>query len=184
MPTFRYHFRIFAALLCLSIGPVLAVQEEWTGGPSLGEPDTWKEQPAQLPPYPDGKHYIEVPVDRVSANLRMFVDEPALNVGADGVVRYTLMLRSSSGTENVFYEGIRCSTQEWRSYAYGSSAGKWQALDETPWQFLRNLGVQSYRLELYRYYLCNPKVGPRSRDDMLRRMRYGVPAGEVMGIDG
>lgn len=183
MPDSRSYFRILVAVLCLPIAPALAVQEEWTGGPSLGEPDQWKEQRTDLPAYPDGQHYIEVPVDRAGANLQMFIDEPALSVGADGVVRYTLTLRSSSGTENVFYEGIRCSTQEGRSYAYGTSAGKWQMLGGTPWQFLRNLGVQSYRLELYRYYLCDPMVGPRTRDEMLRRMRYGVPAGEVMGID-
>lgn len=173
-------------LLCLSGGPAAAALpgEEWTGGPRVeDDAPTWKERLTGLPPYPDGKRYVPVPLDLAGSDLEMFIDEPALSVGEDGVVRYTVLLRSPRGSENLFHEGIRCATREWRSYAYGTSAGRWQALGETPWRLLRDQGVERYRLELYNYYLCDPAVGPRPRDDMLRRMRYGTPAGEVRGID-
>lgn len=144
--------------------------------------EPWKEQGIDLPAYPDGGHYVAVPLQIAGSNLEMFVDEPTLTIGDDGVVRYVLMLRAPTGTENLFYEGIRCSTQEWRSYAYGTSVGKWQALGEAPWRMIQDRGVERYRLELYRYYLCDPKVGPRLRKEMFQRMRYGLPSNETMGI--
>lgn len=181
-------FRLGSAFLFLWLfaGPAAATSpgEEWSGGSPSEEEDKprWQEQRADLPAYPDARHYIQVPLDLAGSALQMFIDEPALSVGADGVVRYTLLLRSSRGSENLFYEGIRCATREWRSYAYGASAGKWQALGDTPWRVLRDQGVERYRLELYQYYLCDPAIGPRSRDDMVRRMRYGVHTGEDAGI--
>lgn len=152
-----------------------AVAEE--NGPEFNfvEGKAWKEQHIELPAYPDGQHYVEVPLQLAGSDLEMFIDESSLTVGADGVTRYILMLRSPTGTENLFYEGIRCSTQEWRSYAYGTNAGAWQTLGDTPWQAIRNLGVERYRMSLYRYYLCDPVTGPLSPRKALDRIRYGAP---------
>lgn len=152
-----------------------AIAEE--NGPEFNfvEGPAWKEQNIELPAYPDAKHYVEVPLQLAGSDLEMFIDESSLTVGADGVTRYILMLRSPTGTENLFYEGIRCSTQEWRSYAYGTNAGAWQTLGDTPWRAIRNLGVERYRMSLYRYYLCDPVTGPLSPRKALDRIRYGAP---------
>ena len=140
------------------------------------EREPWKEQPMELPPMPDGKHYVEVPLQIAGSDLEMFIDEPSLSIGEDGVVRYALLLRSPTGSENLFYEGIRCSTREWRTYAYGDSAGGWSPVDESrAWGPIRNLGVERYRDRLYRYYLCDPALGTLLRAEMLKRMRYGLP---------
>lgn len=139
------------------------------------EREPWKEQPiAGLPAYPDGKHYVAVPLQQAGSDLDMFIDEPSLDIGDDGVVRYTLLLRSPRGAESLFYEGIRCATREWRSYAYGSSDSAWQPVDAA-WTPIQDLGMGRYREYLYRYYLCRPALGILPRQDMLQRMRYGVP---------
>lgn len=180
----RHRRALGSLILCLWAWlPSLTVAEE--EGPPLPyvEREPWKEEGVQLPAYPDGEHYVAVPLQIAGSNLEMFVDEPSLSIGDDGVVRYALMLRSPTGAENLFYEGIRCSTQEWRSYAYGTSAGKWHGLGEASWRAINGLGFERYRLELYRYYLCDPKVGPRDRKEMFRRMRYGIPPNESMGIE-
>ena len=176
----------------LGLGSLFLCLSAWLPSPGMAIEDSppmpfverapWKEQGIELPAYPDGEHFVGVPMQVGDSNMEMFVDEPSLNIGDDGVVRYVLMLRSPTGTENLFYEGIRCSTQEWRSYAYGSSAGSWQELGETPWDVISDRGVERYRLELYRHYLCDPKVGPRLRKEIFRRMRYGLPSDESMGI--
>lgn len=154
----------------------LVVAEE--SGPEFNfvEGPAWKEQDVSLPAYPDGQQYVEVPLQLAGSDLRMFIQEPSLAVGADGVTRYVLMLRSPSGTENLFYEGIRCAKKEWRGYAYGTSAGEWQALGDTPWQLIRDLGVERYRMTLYRYYFCDPISGPLSPRKALGRIRYGAPS--------
>lgn len=179
----RHRLGLGSLILCLWawLPSFVAAEEEGAPLPFV-EREPWKETGVDLPAWPDGEHYVPVPLQIAGSNLEMFVDEPTLSIGDDGVVRYVLMLRSPTGTENVFYEGIRCSTREWRSYAYGTSAGSWQALGETPWRVIRDLGVERYRLELYRYYLCDPKVGPRERKELFRRMRYGVPHNETLGI--
>ena len=80
-------------------------------------------------------------------------------LGEDGVVRYVMVLRSPRGSENTFFEGIRCSTREWRSYAFGSSDGVWKSMVDQPWAPIADLGVQRYRERLYRYYFCRKPDG-------------------------
>lgn len=156
-------------------GPLAAAFEDEGPATQFVEPEPWKEQPVELPAYPDGKHFVAVPLQIAGSNLEMFIDEPSLAVGEDGVVRYVMLLRSPTGTENLFYEGIRCATHEWRAFAYGGSAGAWSALPDRGWAPIRNLGVERYREELYRYYLCDRSLGTLNRAEMLRRMRYGLP---------
>jgi hypothetical protein len=134
----------------------------------------WAEQGVALPEYPDKNHLIHVPIEIAGSSLDMFIDERSLSIGDDGVVRYVLVLRAQSGAENVFFEGIRCATHELRSYAYGTSRLAWQSVD-TAWTPLSGLGVGRYRKQLYQYYLCHPTLGILPRQEMLQRMRYGVP---------
>ncbi|MBU1190234.1 MAG: CNP1-like family protein [Gammaproteobacteria bacterium] len=171
-PLIRFGLLLIGLWFCQA--PLVVAEES---GPEFNfvEGPAWKEQDVVLPAYPDGRQYVEVPLQLAGSDLRMFIQEPSLAVGADGVTRYVLMLRSPSGTENLFYEGIRCTKKEWRSYAYGTSAGEWQALGDTPWQPIRDLGVERYRMTLYRYYLCDPISGPLSPRKALDRIRYGAP---------
>lgn len=169
---------IVATLLLVSMSATQAANRDWDGETSprrdYGEDEPWAEQGVALPAYPDAKHLIGVPVQIVGSNLDMFIDERSLMVGDDGVVRYVLVLRSPSGAENVFFEGIRCATRELRSYAYGSSRSTWQSTD-TAWTPIQDTGMGRYRDQLYRYYLCRPAMGTVTRPEMLQRMRYGVP---------
>ncbi len=153
--------------------PVAVADDE---GPEFNfvEGPAWKELDVVLPAYPDGQHYVEVPLQLAGSDMEMFIDATSLTLGEDRVTRYVMLLRSPSGSDNLFYEGIRCSKKEWRSYAYGSNTGEWQALGDTPWQPIRDLGVERYRMSLYRYYLCNSIYGPLEPRKALDRMRYGV----------
>ena len=164
--------RISLILIGLWLGQAAIAEEN---GPDFNfvEGPAWKEQSVVLPAYPDGQHYVEVPLQLAGSDMQMFVDAPSLMVGEDRVTRYVLLLRSPSGAENLFYEGIRCSTQEVRSYAYGAIDGTWQSQGETPWQLIRNSA--RYRWELYRNYLCDPVSGALSPRKALDRMRYGAP---------
>ncbi len=58
------------------------------------------------------------------ADFRYFVDAASLSVGADRIVRYTLVALSPSGVENITFEGLRCSG-EYRVYAVGEPRGGW-----------------------------------------------------------
>ena len=63
---------------------------------------------------------LEAPSD-----FRYFVDAQSVSVGADRIVRYTMVARSPSGVENITFEGLRCSG-EYRIYAVGlPGEGAW-----------------------------------------------------------
>ena len=77
---------------------------------------------------------LEAPTD-----FRYFVDAASLSVGADRIVRYTLVARSPSGVENLTFEGLRCSG-EFRVYAVGQPRddswsgrpGQWRPVPRDP----------------------------------------------------
>ena len=93
-------------------GPVATAQQPRDTGAEAATFDTapWHEQEARLPAYPKEERLIRFDTGPTST-LRFFVDRDSLAVGADGVVRFTLVAKSD-GAANVSYEGIRCSMRE------------------------------------------------------------------------
>lgn len=45
------------------------------------------------------------------------LDPASIAVGGDGIARYSLLIRSAKGVDNVSHEGVRCVTGEWKMYA-------------------------------------------------------------------
>lgn len=122
-----------------------------------------------LPPYPGERGLIEFFVAATSA-FRFFIDPASVSVGADGVVRYTLVARSAAGAQNVSYEGMRCRSGEVRIYALGRDGG-WVP-SEGGWRAIEPRSVQRWHNALYREYFCpqhEPIASPREGVDALRR---------------
>ena len=93
----------------------------------------WREEEAPLPSYPKPEDLIEFRPSEV-ASFSFFIDRASLKVGADGVVRYTLVARSPSGVDNVSYEGIRCETGMYRVYATARSDRSWVTRTASGWK--------------------------------------------------
>jgi len=117
----------------------------------------WKEIEAQLPPAPKANDLIEVKLDSSTRN-RLFIDGASLAVGDDGVVRYTAIVRSPSGAENISFEGLRCVTGERKLYAFGRSSGKdagtWSRNRNAKWEPIQARLAGGYHRELFFHYLC------------------------------
>ncbi|MFN2308746.1 MAG: CNP1-like family protein [Gammaproteobacteria bacterium] len=178
---YSYQFASASRLIGVALAlllPLGALAEDVGPSRPFVERGPWQEQALVLPPYPDGTSYLAVPVRVAGSRLELFIEPTSLTVGRDGVVRYVLLLRAPSGSENLFYEGIRCSARAWRTYAYGGNAGDWRLVEDRAWAPLRDLGVDRYRERLYRYYLCDPAMGNLSRTEILRRLRHGPPGDE------
>ena len=86
------------------------------------------------------------------------------------MVRYTLVIVSSSGVRNISYEGLHCGKHEYRRYAYGSN-GTWFTIEASPWQKVSDTGMDHYRHVLYWDYLCNPVRTNLDAASMLRSIR-------------
>src|SRR3982074_2310115 len=69
-----------------------------------------------LPPLPIYATRVKVAGPGITP-LSFFIDKNSLSVGTDGVIRYTVVVKSPAGARNVNYEGIRCDNYNWRLYA-------------------------------------------------------------------
>jgi hypothetical protein len=124
-----------------------------------------------LPAYPKTDGLIEFWVSNSTA-FRFFIDAASLSVGADNVVRYTLVARSASGIANVSYEGMRCAEGTYRIYAYGHD-GRWSAA-APDWRPIEPNAIQRWHNELrFRYFCASRRGALLSREEGLDALRRG-----------
>jgi hypothetical protein len=114
---------------------------------------TPKEQAVTLPAYPRDSDLVEFRVGATRSH-HFFVDPTTLDVGADGVVRYALVVRTEGGANNVSYEGIRCATYEKRVYAVGTPQRKWVEARRSVWETIQPNRANEYQAILYTEYFC------------------------------
>ena len=132
----------------------------------------WTEDKVALPPYPKGDNLVKFDVP-AARDFSFFIDPASLS---DGIVRYTLVARSTSGAKNVSFEGIHCASDEYKVYATGRSNGTWLR-HETPWRDIGSDRVQYWHNELSREYLCPSGRPVANAKDALSVMRRGGPSG-------
>lgn len=133
------------------------------------DPD-WKEVEAAVPPAPQEAGLRAFDIGSPSPNA-FFVDEGSVSVGEDGVVRYTLVVRTPGGAENVTFEGIRCATGERRIYASGRKDGSWVAMKNSAWQPIGDNTYNRPRAALAWDYFCDGPAGPRDRKHALQLLQ-------------
>jgi CNP1-like family len=95
---------------------------------------------------------------RKSSTLTYGIDPNTLTVGDDGVVRYVMVARSSSGALNVLYQGIRCATAETKTYGRLSDKGSWNASTDAAWQELSFRGTTRPAMILARQGVCDGRT--------------------------
>lgn len=137
------------------------------------EPEKRPEQEAEvaLPAYPVNREaWIPFETTAVTRN-RFFVDRESLFISEDRTIRYALIIESPSGVRNVSYEGMRCSTAEVKTYAWGTSEGKWYAAKQPQWQPIRVDRINGQHETLYERYFCQAATGMRTAADIVRVMQ-------------
>lgn len=88
------------------------------------------------------------------------------------MVRYALVVRSAQGAESVSFEGIRCSTAEFRIYATGQGEGRWSP-SQAPWRAIQPRSVQRWHNALWREYFCPLGVPIQSAAEGIEALRRG-----------
>ena len=106
-----------------------------------------------LPSYPKAENLQSFFVSAQTDNQFM-VDRESITIGVDGVVRYTLVVTSPSGAQNVSYEGMRCSSAERRLYAFGHPDKTWSKARSTQWVKISNSALNRQHAALYFEYFC------------------------------
>jgi len=128
----------------------------------------------KLPAFPKRENLVQFEVPGPTQGFRYFIDSASLQVGADKLhlIQYVVVARSPSGGENVAFELLRCTTAEFRTYAYGQSDGTWGGRP-SPWRPVTGAGARPWNFALASHYFCPQAVPVRSADEALRALRQG-----------
>ncbi|HEY0884044.1 MAG TPA: CNP1-like family protein [Ramlibacter sp.] len=127
----------------------------------------WKESEAPAPPAlrTTGLVPLEIP----GSQLRFGVDPASVSLGSDGVVRYVVVAASAGGAVNGIYEGIRCSTGEYKVYARNS--GKGWSISGSDWRLLHDQPRSRHSLLVARTGACIGRGPNRSAAQIVRDLR-------------
>jgi hypothetical protein len=143
----------------------------------------WQEVAVELPAPPLEGNLLPFYVGAATYN-EFFVDGASLSVGADGVVRYVLVVQTPGGARNVTYEGLRCETKERRLYASGRPDGTWAKSRNEEWRRIQNRATNRHHAALAFDYFCPSggivRDGAEARDALLRG---GHPNRRKSGLD-
>jgi hypothetical protein len=141
------------------------------------------------------KHWVEIalklPSPPKTADLLPFyvgptatqtsaLDVKSLSVGADGVVRYTIVTTSPSGVKNISFEGIRCASFEFKLYAIGHQNGSWARSRNDQWRPISQTAANRQQAALAQDFFCQGKVVTGKPGEILRAMRGQAPSGWII----
>ena len=136
-------------------------------------PAPWVEGTFTLPPPPDKAAFEPFYVSAVTNN-DFYLDRHALVIGGDGVTRYTMVVRSSSGAETATFEGIRCQSAEWKMYATASRSGQWIPVRASAWRLIEESNLNRARAALAKEYICDNGIQVRSVPEILTKLRRSM----------
>ena len=165
---------VLAAVVAAFLTTTARAQSQWEGWDYSFDREIkpWAEMQAQLPAYPGDGTLLPIDVSAVTTH-RFFVDEKSVSTGSDGVVRYTLVIKTSGGATNVSFEGIRCETREQKYYAIGRADGSWTRARDPRWRRIEFQHVNAHHLTLYGEYFCQGKFVRGNATQLVQALRRG-----------
>ncbi|WP_232834370.1 CNP1-like family protein [Rhodoferax ferrireducens] len=116
------------------------------------DPD-WKETETPLPPAFNKDRLISIEMPKY-VSLRFGVDPATLTITPDGIVRYVVVASNATGSINAMYEGIRCATGEFKTYARYTASGQWSSVQNPQWQGLDDNLPSKHAMALARQGVC------------------------------
>jgi hypothetical protein len=128
----------------------------------------WREAEVAFPAYPDSKNFLAFSVGSLSKN-RFKIDTTSVAIGADEVVRYVLAVEAPGGASNITWEGIRCSTRQYKVYAIGLADRTWSAQRDSRWLPIESLN--RHHAVLNREVFCPSGTPVRSANEALAALR-------------
>ena len=164
----KFSSAILASLLLMALNAPGSAQAQ---AYVLEDPADWKEIETPPPPAFDVKKLITFEVSP-NSQLVYGVDPAAINISQkDGIVRYVMVASNASGARNVMYEGIRCTTGEFKTYARQSSDGKWTHVSNPEWRSLFENMPSKHALRFARAGACDSAAPATSVDVLVRRLK-------------
>ena len=136
-------------------------------------PEIWKEETITLPPAVSDQQFRVVEVTGMGDSI-FKVDLSSVKLGDDGVVRLALVVLSSQGQANILFEGFRCDTSWYKSYAMRTGFDSpWVTFRSSKWRPVRLQRRNNYRADLVRYYICPSLNNSGREEDIVSLLRKG-----------
>ena len=163
--------KMFKILLSLSVMMSISTHAQYkTLDPAdENDPDAprfWEEAEVKIPTAPPSKDLKPFYVSAIT-QLKFALDAPSISFDQDEVIRYIVVITTSSGSQQVSYEGIRCEKNEWRLYATMQKDGVWHKTANSRWQIVRNTGYNSYHAALVKDAFCDNNIPRRSAKEII-----------------
>jgi len=133
--------------------------------------EKWKESEVILPPYPDDRNLLPVPMN-VNDTLKIYVDSKSISRGKDLVARFSLVVESPSGARSVFYDGLRCETRQYKTYAIGTANHRFEPISDPQWRTIPRAEINAFRDNLYRHYVCDGHALARTPEAIVHLLKY------------
>lgn len=130
------------------------------------------ESEAPLPQPPQQKNLIRYDPGRPTS-MAFFIDSASVSVSDEGLVRFTNIAQGDGGASNVTFEAIRCSTREYKVYAYGKPDGTWSPARDPQWKPIRTVQLDANRANLYLNFFCPSRSGVASAAEAVEAVRKG-----------
>jgi hypothetical protein len=141
------------------------------------EEKDFKEIESEFPAYPSDTGLLEFYTRQNSQN-HFYVDPNALSIGADRVIRYSVVVKSPSGARTISYEGLRCKTSEYKIYGFGVTEGQWTKARSSEWRNVPKT-ASDFRFALYKDYFCDLEaINGRNTRDLIANLA-GNPLNNV-----
>jgi hypothetical protein len=140
----------------------------------LDDPDApkWAEEEVSFPEFPKDENLLQFYVSEVTTN-QFFIDASTLQVGKDGVVRYVIVVRTRGGAVNISFEGLRCESREYKTYASGHRDGTWAKARQSAWRPIGNKSMNRQHAALSRDLFCPSGVAIQSPAEGRDALRLG-----------
>ena len=143
----------------------------------VSEEKEFKEIEAAFPPYPQDSTLLEFQPRRDSEN-HFYVDRNSISIGADRVIRYSVVVKSPYGARTISYEGLRCKTSEYKVYAFGVVSGEWTKSPDRQWRKIPRMDGD-FRFGLYKDYFCDIEaIAGRNERELIANL-VGNPLNNV-----
>jgi len=171
-------------VLITFVFPAMAAEDDF--GDSTGPvviKKAWKEAEVHIPAKITDSDLINFKIFEMP-RYKYFIDATTLKTSkSDNSVRYAIVVQTSGGVRNVFFEGIRCDTGQYKLYAAAIWGQSLVPLATPEWKKIKGLGVTVYRTDLYRDFLCRDRLIRGSEHDILELMRYTPDSNDDSDLD-
>jgi hypothetical protein len=135
---------------------------------------SWKEIELKLPAAPRPENLIRFWVSP-TATQSFMLDAASLTIGADGVIRYTMVATSAAGAKNISYEAIRCKSYEKKVYAFGRADGSWSRSTRDQWEAIKSSAANRQHASLAQDFFCDGETIAGNAAEILEKMRNRQP---------